>query len=229
MLLRTAILSKGICRESKLVPIVYGTFFTPFGDDAILTSLMIHKVTIRNLLFIAMLAVVFGLGYRLWDRRTEPAPETVVDSLPANADLSLQDIQYTETSEGVRRWTLTAKSGAYEAGQGKSAVQDMRLEFFDKQGQEQMVLTADQGVWLSETGEIEAQGNVVAKTTEGYTLYTEQLAYSSETDQITTHQAVRVKKDSIDLFAHGMRYELKDRRLTLNSQVRVLFMHGIGN
>lgn len=176
-----------------------------------------------------MLAVVFGLGYRLWDQRSETAPDPVINSLPANADLSLQDIQYTETSEGIRRWTLTAKSGAYEAGQGKSAVQDMRLEIFDKQGREQMVLTADHGVWLSETGEIEAQGNVVVKTTEGYTLYTEQLGYSTRNDQVSTDQAVRVKKDSVELFAHGMRYGLKDRRLTLISQVRALFMLGIGN
>jgi LPS export ABC transporter protein LptC len=211
------------------VPIVYGTFFTPFGDDAILTALMMHRVTIRNLLLIAMLGVVFGLGYRLWDQRSETAPDPVINSLPANADLSLQDIQYTETSEGIRRWTLTAKSGAYEAGQGKSAVQDMRLEFFDKQGREQMILTADHGVWLSETGEIEAQGNVVVTTTEGYTLYTEQLGYSSRNDQVSSDQAVRVKKDSVELFAHGMRYGLKDRRLTLISQVRALFMLGIGN
>lgn len=211
------------------MPIVYGTFFTPFGDDAILTALMIHKVTIRNLLLIAMLAVVFGLGYRLWDQRTEPAPDPVVDSLPANADLSLQDIQYTETSEGIRRWTLTAKSGAYEAGQGKSAVQNMRLEFFDKQGDPQMVLTADEGLWLSETGEIEAQGHVVVKMTEGYTLYTEQLGYSTKSDQVSTDQAVRVKKDNMELSAHGMRYGLKNRRLMLHSQVKVLFMHGIGN
>jgi LPS export ABC transporter protein LptC len=216
-------------RESKLVPIVYGTFFTPFSDDAILTALMTRRVTIRNLLLIAILAVVFGLGARLWTHRSEPAPDPLVDSLPADADLALQDIQYTETSDGLRRWTLTAKSGAYDAGQGKSAVQDMRMELFDKQGHGQMVLTADQGIWFSETGEIEAQGNVVITTTEGYTLHTERLRYFSKTDEVTTDQPVHVKKGNSELFARGMRYGLKDRFLTLTSQVRAIFADGIGN
>ena len=210
------------------MPIVYGTFFTPFGDDAILAPPMMRRVTIRNLLLIAILAVVFGLGFRLWTHRSEPAPDALVDSLPADADLSLQDIQYTETSNGLRRWTLTAKSAAYDAGQGKSAVQNMRVEFFDKQEKVHMVLTADQGVWLSETGEIEALGNVIIKTVDGYTLHTERLRYSSKTDEVTTDQSVRVRKDSFELFARGMRYGLKDRFLTLTSQVKAIFTGGIG-
>lgn len=176
-----------------------------------------------------MLSVVFGLGYRLWTQRSEPAVDPLVEALPVDTDLSLQDIHYTETSGGLPRWTLTAKSAAYDAGQGKSAVQNVRLEFFDKQGKEQMVLTADQGFWLSETGEIEVQGNVVITTNEGYIFHTEQLHYFSKVNELTTDESVQVNKGPVKLTATGMRYRLKDRFLRLNSQVRATFVDGIGN
>lgn len=190
---------------------------------------MMRRVTIRNILLIIVLAVAFGLGMRMWTHRPEPVSEPPVDSLPANTDLALQDIQYTETSDGLRRWMLTAKSAAYDDQQSKSTVQDMRVEFFDKQGRVQMTLTSREGVWFSETGEIEARGNVVVKTTEGYTVYTERLRYRSRADEVSTDLPVRVESVNMRLSARGMRYRVKERLLTLDSQVKASLPAGIGN
>lgn len=190
---------------------------------------MIRRVTIRNFLLIIVLAVAFGLGLRMWTHRQEPVSEPPVDSLPAHTDLALQDIQYTETTGGIRRWTLTAKSAAYDAEQSKSTVQDMRVEFFDKHGREQMTLTSREGVWLSDTGEIEARGNVIVKTSEGYTVHTERLLYSSQADEVSTDLPVRVESGSMRLSARGMRYRVKERLLALDSQVKATLPAGIGN
>jgi LPS export ABC transporter protein LptC len=190
---------------------------------------MMRRVTIRKILLIAILAVAFGLGLRMWTHRREPVIEPPAASLPTDTDLSLQDIQYTETSDGVRRWSLTAKTAAYDTGQGKSSVRDMRLVFFDEHGGEQAVLTAREGSWVADTGEVEARDNVIVKTTDGYTLRTEFLRYRSETDEVSTEQAVRVESGRMQLSARGMRYGIKARSLTLHSQVKAIFAGGIGN
>lgn len=190
---------------------------------------MMQRVTIRNFLLIAILAVAFGLGLRMCTHRREPVSEPPAASLPADTDLSLQDIQYTETSGGVRRWSLSAKTAAYDAEQGESSVRDMRLVFFDKEGREQAVLTAEQGSWFSEKGVIEARNRVVVKTTQGYTLRTELLDYHSETNEITTDRTVHVDAGGMKLSARGMRYGIGDRSLSLTSQVKAVFAGGIGN
>ncbi|MDD4458163.1 MAG: LPS export ABC transporter periplasmic protein LptC [Syntrophotalea acetylenica] len=181
---------------------------------------MIRRVTIRNLLLIAILALCLALGFRIYSHRRETPPESVVDALPSGTDLSLQDVQYTETSQGIRRWSLAARSAAYDAGQGQSAVQDMRVEFFDREGRLQMVLTAREGLWTQNSGDIVAKGDVVVKAVEGYTLSSEELRYQSATDQVSTDKPVRLEDNNLQLDARGMRYGLKDRSLKLFSEVR---------
>jgi LPS export ABC transporter protein LptC len=105
----------------------------------------------------------------------------------------------------------------------------MRLVFFDKEGREQAVLTAEQGSWFSEKGVIEARNRVVVKTTQGYTLRTELLDYHSETNEITTDRTVHVDAGGMKLSARGMRYGIGDRSLSLTSQVKAVFAGGIGN
>lgn len=190
---------------------------------------MLKRVTIRNFLLIAIVAVSFGLGMRMCTQRRDPVPEPTVDALPADADLSLQDFQYTETSDGLRRWTLTAKSAAYDAGKGTSAVQDMRVEFFDREGHEQMLLTAREGSWSQESGEIEARGNVIVETVEGYRLFTEKLHYVAATGEVATDQPVRMLLGNVELSARGMQYGLKTRLLKAHSSVRATFDGGIGD
>lgn len=190
---------------------------------------MKQSLTIRNFLLIAILAVVLGLGVMIWTHRREPVPEPPADSPPANAGLFLRDIDYTRTSDGVRRWRLTAESAAYDAEQGESAVRDLRLRFFDKQGREQMVLTAREGFWRSERGEIEARGDVVIKTSDGYGLYTDQLLYRADRDLLSTDKVVRVESADLKLTARGMQYALKSRSLKLHSHVKAVLAGGIRN
>jgi LPS export ABC transporter protein LptC len=181
---------------------------------------MLRRVTIRNLLFIAVLLVAGGLLVPIVGNHGGSISEKPAEAPPQDADLSLKDIHYTETSGGVRRWTLTAQAAAYDAGQGKSTVQNVRLVFFGQRGQEQMTLTAREGTWAADAGELVARGGVVVKTPQGYTLYTEELIYRDRDKQIRSELPVRMVTDTAEITGCGLRFSMKNRSVRLLSRVK---------
>ena len=69
----------------------------------------------------------------------------IVEALPSEVELALQDVDYMHSEAGVARWRLEAKRAARLVTEGRLAVENIALTFYDEQGVQQTVVHADEG------------------------------------------------------------------------------------
>ncbi|MBE0598795.1 MAG: LPS export ABC transporter periplasmic protein LptC [Desulfuromonadales bacterium] len=173
-----------------------------------------HLLIAAILILSAALAVVVARNYR------GPSPEEMIAALPSNIDLSLQEISYTETRDGVRRWTLDADSAAHSAGDGITRIENIHMRFYDLDGLGDLTVTAREGEFWIDDREVEVRGDVVVTSPRGYELYTDRLRYREAERLATTESPVRMVSTTMEVTGTGMRLDLRDQTVSLLSQVR---------
>jgi len=181
---------------------------------------MIHRLNIRNLLAAVILVLAGALTITVVRNFQGALPEEDLEALPRHIDLALKEIRYTETADGIRRWTLVADSAAHSVSQGVSRIENIQMTFYDRQGAEDVVLSARSGSFRADSREVEAHGEVVVKSSRGFALYTEQLIYREVDRVIYTAAPVRMVSAGMELTGKGMRLNVVDHTLVLLSAVR---------
>lgn len=181
---------------------------------------MIRRLNIRNLLALVILVLAGALTITVIRNFQGALPEEDLEALPRNIDLALKEIRYTETSDGIRRWTLVADSAAHSVSEGVSRIENVQMTFYDRQGAEDVVLSARSGSFRVDTREVEVHGDVEIKSSRGYALYTEQLNYSEADRVVRTAASVRMVSAGMELTGKGMRLNVVDHTLVLLSAVR---------
>ena len=116
----------------------------------------------------------------------EQPPETVgLELLAEGADQVMVSVQHFMTREGIRRANLHADTAYVMDEQSTIELRHVRLVFFDNEGAEESVLTADAGSYHMQSGDMDAAGNVVVVRSDGtQRLETEQLAYDAAADKL---------------------------------------------
>ncbi len=164
---------------------------------------MKSRLNLRNLLAAAIL-VFAGILIVVAVRSFQGGrPEEILEHLPRNVDVALQQIHYTETRDGVRHWTLIADSAAHSVVEGLGDV----------------VMTARSGRFDVSERVLEAAGDVVVRSPEGYAFHTETARYRDADRTIRTEAPVRIVSDTMEVKGRGMRYSLEDQTLTILSEV----------
>ena len=192
-------------------------------------SLMIRRLNIRNLLALVILVLAGALTVTVIRNFQGPSPEEALEALPRNIDLSMKEIRYTETSDGLRRWMLVADSAAHSVGEGVTRIENIRMIFYDRRGADDVILTARSGTFRADSREVEVYGDVVVKSPRGFALYTEQLTYGETDRVIRTAAPVRMISDRMELTGKGMRLSIVDHTLELLSAVRARIEGTAGN
>jgi LPS export ABC transporter protein LptC len=190
---------------------------------------MIRKLNIRNLLALVILVLAGALTITVVRNFQGALPEEDLEALPRHIDLSLQEIRYTETSDGLRRWTLVADTAAHSVSEGVSRIENIQMTFYDAQGAEDVTLAARSGSFKVDSREVEVHGDVVVKSSQGFALYTEQLIYRETDRMIRTDAPVRMVSDRMALTGNGMLLSVVDHNLVLLSAVRARIEATAGN
>ncbi len=152
----------------------------------------------------------------------------VLESLPSNVDLALKKINYTETHEGVRRWTLLADSAAHSVQEGVTHIENVTLTFYDEKGAENGTLTANGGQMDHGSNRVEVNGDVVVVNPRGDAFYTERLAYLDGQRLIVTDEPVRMVGEELEVTGRGMRLNVENSTYELLGEVtaRISVGHG---
>jgi len=175
--------------------------------------------SLRNLLALAILVVAGILVVVVVRNFRGDGPVEVVEQLPKNVDLSLRQVHFSETRDGVRKWTMVADSADFSAGVGMTHVEKIAMTFFDGVGKETVTLTADSGEVQTESGGVTLLGNVVVKSVRGYTIRTERLDYDKTADLIRSTSPVHIASGWMKLSGHSLRLRVQDQRLALGGGV----------
>lgn len=121
----------------------------------------------------------------------EPDPELAGPAFgEMEADQVMVDVEHYMTREGVRSAHLVADT-VYLMDEGASArLRHYTVDFFDDLGDRTSVLTADDGVYDMQTGDMRASDSVVVVDPEGTRqLTTEELRYDAESRMLESDSA----------------------------------------
>jgi lipopolysaccharide export system protein LptC len=119
-------------------------------------------------------------------------------------DETVVDFQTQESDSGRVRWTLHAPRADRFNAKNVFVMNDPRIEFYDKMGNLQTTLTADNGDYSLVTHDMLAYGNVVAVTFKGEILETDSLRYLNDTDKIVSDGFVKITRGKDVLTGIGL-------------------------
>jgi len=135
----------------------------------------------------SLAVVLIGAGAALGCQDDATRPVAVIN-VSDSADQILFGVSTLLAPEGVRRNRLEADTAFVYNATGIYQLRVLRLTFFDPNGVETSVLTAQSGVYRIHTGQMEARGEVVVRTTDGKVLRTSILQYDRTRDQLYTDE-----------------------------------------
>jgi LPS export ABC transporter protein LptC len=176
----------------------------------------------RNIVVFLMIVIAGGLLAMVVRNYRWFSPEEVIESIPRNIDFSLQRLSYTETRDGIRRWTLTADSAAHSIRDEATRIENIHMIFYDMDKMGDVVMTARSGEIDSAKGEVVVRGNVVIDSPQGYSVYSEQLHYLDESRLIRTGEPVRLVSEKMEMTGKGMILNVDDHTLVLLSDVHAM-------
>ncbi len=179
---------------------------------------------LRRLLAILILIAVLFLGTVIWRHLQQLGPKDLLEALPQQVDLALEQLHYTQTEEGRRRWTLDADKAEYRRQQGQAALETVQLTLYEAGRLGPVRLQADQGLLDQEERQVEVWGNVVIKTERGEQLYTERLHYDDQQRRLSTDGPVRLLSDRMELTGIGMQIDLEREQLLIKKDVWMLLL-----
>jgi LPS export ABC transporter protein LptC len=170
-----------------------------------------------------MLATAAVLLLVISRRFQPPTVEKIIEDLPKNVDIALKKVDWTETRGSEKLWALSADSAAHLSCQDEALIENVRMVFFSKGEFGDVTLTARKGRWFPKEGRVDLQGDVVAQSSNGFSLYTQRLTYMKEGDLISTDLPVRLVNQETELTGTGLRMPVKNQHLELLSDVKGKF------
>jgi LPS export ABC transporter protein LptC len=107
-------------------------------------------------------------------------------------DSEIDGFRLTQTREGDRLWVLTASRGLVYEEADRIELEQLRVDYFDDEGEIRSTLTAKEGLLRRRTNDMEARGSVVVVAHDGTRLVTERLTWNERTGKIESDRFVRV-------------------------------------
>lgn len=146
-------------------------------------------------------------------------PADKPESLPGNVEMALQKAHYSEVKDGVTKWDLFADQALYDKKKETFHLQRVRLVLAAEKKVGNIILTADQAEYHSQTKNVELSHNVVAKSDSGLHFTAETAAYIADRALIKTNSPVRFTDGKIEITGIGMEFMTATRDLKIMKDV----------
>lgn len=163
------------------------------------------------------LALVVAIAAAGCQSRTAPTPGGPSARIP---DQEARDFTLTETSEGMKNWTLWASYAAMYNDRNLVDARTIRIEFFDSKGKKYSTLVADQGLVDQRTNDLDAVGNVRIVTETGVRMETDSLRWVNRTRKIMSDAFVRVTRKQDVVTGYGFESDPNLDHFHLKREVR---------
>ncbi len=162
--------------------------------------------------------MVVGLVVRYL--RDQPLEE-VLEQLPQNVELALDDIHYAQTENGETRWTLTSEGARYVRTTELVELTGVDLTFYSTGTAGEVRLQADRGQFQEQTRQLDVYGNVMVTSAQSDVLTTQWLHYDDQTRRLSTPEPFEYTGQGMRLRGVGMRMDLDEERLVVERDVRM--------
>ncbi|SEA25374.1 LPS export ABC transporter protein LptC [Desulfuromusa kysingii] len=174
---------------------------------------------LRRLLALIIMVSVIALTAVIYRHLQQQSPREILEMLPDDIDLALEDLHYTQNEEGHRRWTLDANKAEYQRGNSLAKLDAVKLWFYSTEESGDISLRADQGQLAQDTGQVDVWGNVILETTRGEQLFTERLHYDDQARQLSTEEPIRFVSPQMELKGVGLQVDIGLSRMLVKDNV----------
>jgi LPS export ABC transporter protein LptC/lipopolysaccharide transport protein LptA len=176
---------------------------------------------LRLILGIAVIAIVVGIvAVLIFRDRGGESSET--DETPATvtgpASIEAENIKYTESKDGKVIWEIEAGGAEFYKEEERTEFDKIKVTFF-YQDEYQLKLSGDKGTLNNDTKNIVIEDNVSLEFADKYGLETNTLNYTTEADEITTDDPIKVTGPDINFTGKGLKFNLSKEELFVNSDV----------
>lgn len=137
----------------------------------------------------------------------------------SSADMGLKEVRLTEVKAGNRQWEIKAKSAQYFKDKNLALLTEVEAVFFAKDGR-QFSVRGDSARFNTDTKEVQIEGNIVAKSSDGYELRTNSVKYSQDSHRISTSDEVAISSSTLALSGKGMVIDLDGEKFYLSGGVQ---------
>jgi LPS export ABC transporter protein LptC len=141
--------------------------------------------------------------------------------MPEGVDLSLNDIHQTATRDGKTQWRLDATAAHYLNAENQVVLKNLSMTFFTDD-QQAVLLTADNGILMTETKDVIVNGNIEL-THENSRLVTDTLEYRNADQMLFAKKPVTIFGAAYQLKAQSMVLDLSRNRAVLTGNVEGSF------
>ncbi|MBE0500242.1 MAG: LPS export ABC transporter periplasmic protein LptC [Desulfuromonadales bacterium] len=155
-----------------------------------------------------------------------PEMAAVSQLLGSDDDLAIQQLNYTETRGGVRKWSVQAQSATHDMKQERAQLKQLTLTFYDPTSSD-LILTSATGELDLKKREVLLRGDVVIQAATGEAIYTDELLFVDAEKVVRTDHPVRFVADSYTVSGRGMRFNITNRTIVLLHQVEAVYKEGL--
>lgn len=181
-------------------------------------------LSVRRVLVLAMLVAIILLSLAIWRHVQQLPPADILETLPADIDLALDNLHYTETQDGQKRWTLSSDRAEYMRDSSLVRLTPVQLVFYDAGSFGELTLTADHGELQEDTRQVDVRGNVMITAGDGEQLTTESLRYDEQQRELTTPASIHYRAPRMELTGVGLLIDLEKDVLLVKNDVRMLLL-----
>ena len=179
----------------------------------------------RNLKICLVIAVFLFLNLYCTEFETEKV-ETPVEDYPDQESWG-NNIYFQR--DGKRLAVLTAGYIAKYFKKKHTLLQEgVKVDFYGEDGELKSVLTSSEGKVFDERSDMVATGNVVVRSTNGTTLYTEELHWVNKEGKISSNVPVKITTEGDTLFGDTFKsdpdlinYEITNARGTSDKTISI--------
>jgi LPS export ABC transporter protein LptC len=175
---------------------------------------------IRHLLALAIIVAIFSLVAAIAVNMYQGKRSArTLPRLPQNIDLSMQQLHYTETRNGVKKWDLLADKAEYDRKSDLTRLTGIRMVIAGDRRFGELTLTADRGEYHNTTRDVRLIGHVEAKNATGMEFKTGHLTYSAARAVLQTTDRLRFTDSSMTVEGVGMELMTEKRNMKILSGV----------
>ncbi len=168
------------------------------------------------IVFCGLAAIVIIAGFISY-QKTTPIHEAAIKPGVKEATISFTGVRHAAYEKGIKQWFLNADKVDFINEEGEAVFNQLSVLFYRSKG-ETISITAQKGIWKTNSNDLEVLGNVVIKNKE-YELLTEKMRYDHGARKFETKTPVKIHGNSVNLSAKRMIYNLTTNRIQLFEQV----------
>ena len=165
----------------------------------------------KRLKYVILAALIgflgLGLGYSLLRAHLLKRPELLLEEAARRVDLSLNDIDYTQISDGRKQWTLKAKQVKFEQAKETFTLKEIRVTVYRPSGQE-LKIKGDLGLYNRKEAWIKIQGSARLSSDNGFQLRSDSFLYRLEKQELTSPDPVALSGPGLEITGRGIQIDV---------------------